>query len=68
MTGSSVVGWVRGDHLSRQYYCPPHVPRSQRSLGERFTSVTEERAIRVDARCERCGACLAAAPAGEGSS
>lgn len=53
------VGWMRGDHLSRQYYCPPHVPRSQRTLGERFTEVTVERARRVGARCERCGERLA---------
>lgn len=57
-----VVGWARGTHLDRQYYCPPHVPRSQRTLGERFDAVSLDRARHVDARCKTCGERLARAP------
>lgn len=60
----AVVGWSRstGGGL-RQYYCPPHVPKSQRTLGERFEAVTAFTATRFDARCERCGDRLVATDA-----
>jgi hypothetical protein len=55
----AVVGWSRstGGGL-RQYYCPPHVPRSQRTLGEIFTAVSAFTATAVGATCETCGEAL----------
>lgn len=51
----AVVGWSRPSYPGQQFYCPPHVPRSQRALGEPFTAVTAFTAARLDAVCERCG-------------
>lgn len=55
----TVVGWSRPSYPGKQFYCPPHVPGSQRTLGERFESVSRDQALRCSARCETCGELLA---------
>lgn len=50
----AVVGWSRPAYPGQQFYCPPHVPTSQRTLGEKFNEVTAFTATRLDARCEQC--------------
>jgi hypothetical protein len=51
----AVVGWSRSAYPGQQFYYPPHVPKSQRTLGEKFTGVTAFTATRLDARYELCG-------------
>jgi hypothetical protein len=58
----AVVGWSRPSYPGQQYYCPPHVPRSQRTLGEKFNAVTAFTAARLDATCEQCGERLVPTP------
>ena len=58
----AVVGWSRPAYPGKQFYCPPHVPRSQRTLGEKFNPVTAFTATRLDATCEHCGERLVPTP------
>jgi len=58
----AVVGWSRSAYPGEQFYCPPHVPKSQRTLGKTFNEVTAFTATRLHARCEQCEARLVPTP------